>query len=374
MILTVVLLLAYGTNGSSGLVPVQASSHPHAVPFKKTCKTVTKKVHGKRKRVKVCRTVTSKPTSTPSPTIEPSIFTFLWGSAVDAQGNIFVADRLAKQVVKLSPSGQILARWPVPSDPNVPGSPEPTGVAVDQQDNLYVLDCRAYRIVKLSPAGTVLAAWDAPNKDTSGQTCGLGGPALDGQGTIYVTDFTNSHVEKFSPSGTLLASFGEECPHLQGQPECASQDQNPPQPIPLGQLNHPFGVALDAEGNIYVNDHRDSRVVKYSPSGQQLAVFGPTLPAPYPSLDLPEGIGVDGAGNIYVHCRNPESLVKLSPSGTPVAEWQVPSDYGVAGDPAADAQGNVYVTISADSPDLSASFPAMIVKLSPSLQVLAMWK
>jgi streptogramin lyase len=372
MALALVLLLAFGAYGSFAAISVRASSHSLSVDLKKKCHTVTKKVHGKKKRVKLCTTVKPKPI--PSPTTEPSHFTFLWGSAVDAQGNVFVADRLAKQIVKLSPSGQILARWPVPPDANVPGSPEPTGVAVDQQGNLYVPECRANRIIKLSPTGTVLAAWDAPNKDASGQSCGLGGPAVDGQGNIYVTDFTNSHVEKFSPSGTLLVSFGGECPHVQGQRECASQDQNPPQPIPPGQLNHPFGVALDSEGNIYVNDHRDSRVVKYSPSDQQLATFGPQLPAPYPSLDLPEGVGVDASGNIYVHCRNPESLVKLSPSGEPLAAWQVPSNYGITGDPAADAGGNVYVTISAESPDLSASFPAMIVKLSSNLQELAMWK
>jgi hypothetical protein len=88
----------------------------------------------------------------------------------------------------------------------------------------------------------------------------------------------------------------------------------------------------------------------------------------------PDGIAVDGAGNIYVQSRNPESLVKLSPSGAPLAQWQAPAGYdGMDGNPGVDAQGNVYVTVDSGS-TFAITGPPMIVKLSPSLQVLTIWQ
>jgi sugar lactone lactonase YvrE len=369
MIVMTLLIVAAGISTPRSLT-VSASGRAHEQAGNKVCKTVVKRVHGKKKRVKVCRTVKPKPAAAPTPTPEPSNFAFLWGSAVDGQGSVFVADRGAKQVVKLSPNGQILARWPVPPDPSVPGSPELFGVAVDRQGNVYVPDSRADRIVKLSPTGVVLAAWDTPDKETSDWSFGTTGIALDVQGDIYTTDWQHSHVEKFAPSGTLLASFGKECPQLDGSTACASQDHNPPLPIPPGQLNHPVGVALDARGNMYINDHRSNRIVKYSPTGQQLAIFGPDLPAPYPSLDLPEGVGVDGAGNILIADPSVRLFVKLSPSGAPLGQWEAPSGYWVVGTPGVDARGNLYVTIGS----ALSGHASMIVKLSPGLQPLEEWK
>lgn len=193
--------------------------------------------------------------------------------------------------------------------------------------------------------------------------------AVDSQGYIYTTNFDYSDVEKYSPSGQLVSSFGTECPQQPGSDSAALPCANATS-IPSGQLNHPFGIELDGQGNIYVNDHRSSRVVKFSPVGEQLGAVGPTLPAPYPSMSLPEGVGVDSVGDVYVQASNPESVVKLAPSGTPLAEWQVPGHYYLGGDPGFDPQGNLYVTANTDDDPPS----AMIVKLSPSLRVLAEWK
>ncbi|HEX8917463.1 MAG TPA: NHL repeat-containing protein [Chloroflexota bacterium] len=342
---------------------VFASGRAYAPTEKKICKTVSKIVHGTKKRVKVCHTVTS------------SRFTWLDGATVDTRGNVYVADRAAKRIVKLSPSGQTLARWLVPPDPKVPNSSELTGIAVDKQGSIYVADCRGYRIVKLSPAGKPVFIWYAPNRNTDGKGCGLMGIALDAQGNMYTTAFFSSLVGKISPAGRLLATFGKECPHSRGHVACASQDHNPPQPIPPGQLNHPVGVVVDNKGNMYVNDHRDSRIVKYSPSGKQLAVFGPQLPSLYPTLDYPEGVGIDGAGNIFVADPSIEMLIKLSPSGVPLHQWQAPPGFGPVGTPGYDAHGNLYVTVSHDWDGHSAvRAPAMLVKLSPGLKVLATWR
>ena len=362
--LTVTLCLALFGVVAFRHVPAQASGHALSHAAKKTCRTVVKRVHGKKRRIKVCTTLKAPP----SP--QPSHFQGLWSSAVDSAGNVYVVDRAAQKVDKLSPSGSVLAVWPVPPDPSTPESPDADGIAVDPQSNIYITDSIAGRIIKFSSSGEQLATWytpdhgGVPGPNAEHPPLGPIGIALDAAGDLYVSSFDFCEVQKFSPSGALLATFGHACPQVEGNKSCSDARHIAP-----GELNHPDGIALDPQGNIYVNDHRSNRVVKLSPSGQQLAVFGPAL-AKGEILSGLEGIGVDRDGNLYVDDGGPPRVLKLSPTGQPLAQWRAPTGYGVGGDPGFDAQGNLYVTIGLMS-DVGLS---KVVKLSPALKVLATWQ
>ena len=66
-----------------------------------------------------------------------------------------------------------------------------------------------------------------------------------------------------------------------------------------GQLNAPFGVAVDSSGNVYVTDtygpkSSNSRVVKFTGSGAFITQWGSTQ---FHSL---EKVAVDSSGNVYV--------------------------------------------------------------------------
>jgi len=68
---------------------------------------------------------------------------------VDAQGNVYVVDRINERIQKLSASGQPLAQWGTKG--TAPGQFQgPRGVAVDGQGNVYVADTDNHRIQKLS--------------------------------------------------------------------------------------------------------------------------------------------------------------------------------------------------------------------------------
>jgi len=154
--------------------------------------------------------------------------------AVDAQGNVYVADTSNDRVLKLSAGGQLLAQRM--------GFNSPVGLAVDDQGNLYIADTFNDRVVKLSPTGEQISAcagFDSPF-----------GVALDLQGNIYVADTNNNRVTKLSSSGQPLAQL-------------ATSD-----------LDHPSGIAVDTAGNIYVADTGNKRVLKLSASGQALASLG----------------------------------------------------------------------------------------------------
>jgi sugar lactone lactonase YvrE len=159
---------------------------------------------------------------------------------------VYVVDQLAGQVIKLSPHGQILARW------GGNGSAKgrflnPHGIATDHTGNVYVADYGRLRVVKLSPSGHLLAVIGAGQFDEDEAPEGV---AVDAQGNLYVGA---GGVMKYSPRGRLLAkwtTYGPQHASLAGA----------------------FGVAVDRGGDVFVIDQPGRALVKLSPKGKTLAV------------------------------------------------------------------------------------------------------
>src|SRR5262249_42881131 len=106
---------------------------------------------------------------------------------------------------------------------------------------------------------------------------GIQGLTVDKQDNIYVTDPLNHRIQKFDSNGKFLTKFGTEGAHGGGQ------------------MANPFAVAVDVEGNIYVNDALFLQ--KLDASGKFLAQW----PIQYGGdLDSARWIAVDGQGDIYV--------------------------------------------------------------------------
>lgn len=87
-----------------------------------------------------------------------------------------------------------------------------------------------------------------------------------------------------------------------------------------GQFRHPYGVAVDAQGNAYVADTNNNRVQKLSPAGQPVTQWGGQGSAPG-QFKRPFGVAVDVQGNLYVADTENHRIQKLSPDGQPVAQW-----------------------------------------------------
>ena len=272
----------------------------------------------------------------------------------DQQGNIYATDSDEGQqnshrarIVKLSPTGQLLAEWHVfntfQSHPTFIGNVTgPYGLAVDASGTIYVADAGDNTIKKLSPTGQLLATWGKTGS-APGELSWPEGVAVDAQGNVYVADLNNSRIQKFSSTGTLLAVFGNTGSAAQ-------------------LLNVPAGIALDALGDLYVTDLRNHRLVKFSPQGTFLtAWYGPGGK----QFSSARDVAVDRVGNIYLADARNFRIVKFSPSGKLLAIWERPMDpalFGITVDP----QGNIYVA-------MSGSPAGGIRKLSPSGAVLATW-
>ena len=120
------------------------------------------------------------------------------------------------------------------------------------------------------------------------------GIALDPVGTIYVADTGNNRVQKFDSEGEYIAEAGD----FGWQP---------------GQFNNPSGVATGRSGlEIYVADSQNNRIQIFSPHFALIAIVGGReAEGPIPLGNL-SGIAMSADGEIYVCDQDADQVVQIS--------------------------------------------------------------
>ncbi len=199
-----------------------------------------------------------------SPVALPGTFSNPTGVAVDASGNVYVADNNNNAVKEITTAGSIVVLGS--------GFAHPSGVAVDASGNVYVVD-QGNKLIKKIPAGNGTVVTIAT---ISGTPYGI---ALDGGGFMYVTDMTNSKVEKIPVGGGTAVAIGT-------------------------GFNTPTGVAVDVSGNVFVADRVNNAIKEI------LASDGSTVTL-VTANGSPNGVAVDAAGNVYFADGNFTYLVKI---------------------------------------------------------------
>jgi tripartite motif-containing protein 71 len=244
------------------------------------------------------------------------------GVAVDASGNVYVADTNHHKIQKFTPDGNILAAWGEEGHKN--GSlAYPEGVAVDARGNVYVTDRDNWRIQKFGPDGSFLAKWGKYGTNNSSFGGFIQGVAVDSLGNVYVTDTNNNRVQKFDPEGNYLMTLGKGA----------------------DGLDHPKGVAVDSAGNVYVADTFNDRIRKFDADGNSLAKWG-EWGAKNGQFKSPEGVAVDSIGNLYVADTLNDRVQKFDADGNFLAAWGSPRQdtFTFIGGVAVDPKDNVYVS------------------------------
>ena len=234
---------------------------------------------------------------------------------------------------------------------------EPTGVAVDAAGNIYIADTFNHRIRKVDASGIIdtIAGTSVGTRDYGFN--GDGGPAdralldlprgvaVDAVGNVYIADMDNHRIRMVDTSGIIhtIAGTGEDGFGGDGGPAVQAQ------------LNYPGGVAVDGAGNVYIADAENHRIRKVDTSGIIHTIAGSGVGgatkdgglAVESDLFLPVDVAVDGAGNMYIADNSRVSKVDIlgiirTFGGTGPEETGVLA-FGPRG-VAVDAVGNVYFT------------------------------
>jgi len=246
------------------------------------------------------------------------------GIAVDGRGNLFIADLGNHRVRKVTPAGIITTiagngsegfggdGGPATSAPLAPGY-----LAVDGTGNLFIADI-GNRIRKVSAAGVITTVAGNGSVGSSGD----GGPALsaqvvassvavDGMGNLFVGD-GNSRIRKIIPSGiiTTIAGNGRFGFSGDGGPATAAQ------------LNQPYGITLDGDGNLFIADFANRRIRKMTAGGVIATVAGDGVsafsgdggPAVAAQLGSPFDVAVTADGSLLIATGNGR-IRRVAPTG-----------------------------------------------------------
>ncbi len=274
--------------------------------------------------------------------------------AVDATGNIYVADSENNAIRKITTTGVVTT---FAGDPlGTFGSAEgvgasarfhtPQGVAVDSSGNVYVADTMNNRIRKITPTGsvtTLAGQFGAGFLDDNGALAAFSAPlavAVDLSGNVYVADSANSAIRKITPGGDVTT--------LAGGPDQGYVDG----PGATAKFNYPQGVAVDSAGFVYVADADNNRIRKITPAGVVSTLAGSTNgyldgTGSAAQFNLPYGVALDAAGNVYVADTLNYRIRKVSPAG--VVTTFAGSTQGTADGVGTAAQFNYTRSVTFDS-------------------------
>ncbi|MFF5993843.1 S-layer homology domain-containing protein [Lysinibacillus sp. KU-BSD001] len=248
-----------------------------------------------------------------------------YGIAVDAGGNVYIADTNNHRIQKFTSDGTFIKKWGSYGS-NDGQFNTPTGIAVDAGGNVYVADYYNDRIQKFTSDGTFLKKWGSYGSN-DGQFYQPYGIAVDAGGNVYVADTHNHRIQKFTSDGIFQEKWGSV-----GTGE--------------GQFNVPVGIVVDAVGNVYVSDFNNHRIQKFTSDGTFQEKWG-SVGTNEGQFSNPDGIAVDTVGNVYVVDRWNYRIQKFTSDGTFQEKWgsrgMGNGQFNLPTGIAVDAGGNVYV-------------------------------
>lgn len=255
--------------------------------------------------------------------------------ALDAAGNIFIADSFNNLVRKVDTNGIItsvagnttlvtgnlgsysgdggLATYATLNIPN--------GIALDNIGNLYIADSDNNRIREVATNGFITTI---AGNGTNGYS-GDGGAAtnaslslpncltIDLAGNLLISDSGNNRIRKIDTTGIITTIAGTVTNGYSGDGGPATN----------ARLNFPKKTAFDAAGNLFIADVDNNRIRKIDTNGIITTVAGngrkgysgDNTNATKASLTSPESVIVDNSGNLYIADTGTNRIRKVDANG-----------------------------------------------------------
>lgn len=244
-------------------------------------------------------------------------FQFIKGIAIDVNRNLYVADENSQRIRKITSGGEVstlAGNGSEGSGDNTVGTSAqfryPSGVAVDASGNVYVADKDNHRIRKIVPSGEVstFAGSSEGAADGNGTSAQFKKPydaVFDASGNMYVTDSDNHKIRKITPAGEVSTFAGSSYGFSDG-------------PGASAQFQFIKGIAIDANGNLYVADENSHRIRKITPAGVVSTLAGTGSEGfadgagSTAQFNYPTGVAVDANGNVYVADKDNHKIRKIT--------------------------------------------------------------
>ena len=251
-------------------------------------------------------------------------FEDLTGLTVDATDTAFVADAGGHRIRKITPTADVTTVAGNGTNTTTDGNGTaatfntPISVAVDAAGNLYVLEYFGGVVRKITPSGDVTTlAGSSPRgfADGTGSAAkfGLGyNMAIDAPGNLYVADSENHRIRKITPAGVVTTLAGTGTPGATDGPGNSAT------------FSDPRGVAVDADGNVYVADFGSSLLRRITPAGvvstlagQKGITGGQDGIGAAATFAQPLGLTINAAGTLYVADTFGNVIRKVTPVRAP---------------------------------------------------------
>ncbi len=253
------------------------------------------------------------------------------GVAVDAAGNVYIADTYNSKIRKVTPAGVIstfagIGSFSYSGDGGQASDAElylPQSVAVDAGGNVYVADAANYCIRKIDNSGIIHTFAGVGAAGSSGD----GGQATDAQinyvynitldnsGNLFIADPGSANVRKVTPAGIISTVAGNGSAAYSGDGGQATD----------AEVGTPYGVAVDTIGNIFITDFTNYIVRKINTSGI-ISTYGGDGSGSYsgdggPAVDAeiggPIAIAADRRGNVVFSDLSYYAIRKITPYHAP---------------------------------------------------------
>ena len=231
-----------------------------------------------------------------------------FGVAFDSQGNLFVSCAGLNNIRKITPAG-VVSTFAGDQNGN-PGYTDatgtaarfnvPLGIAIDKSDNVFVMDAQNNRIRKITPAGVVstfAGSGAGGSTDATGTAASFNqawGIGIDANNNLYVVDAGNDKIRKVTPAAVVTTFAGS---GAQGSADGQALSAT---------FNQPLGIIADAAGNFYVTDQGNQKIRMITANGTVVTLAGNGTQAStdgvggFASFSSPLGMAIDANGVIYM--------------------------------------------------------------------------